>query len=242
MAFRSVTATTNGGSGAIDATLTKPTGTAANDVLLAVYGNAGGSGSTITWPSGFTEFIDFSVGSPDAISYRAAIKIAGGSEPADYTITSSGNDFRCAFILSDSGRDHAAIGTALAGDFSSFFIETNDTTADGLNGVMTGVTALAGDDIIAVCGQIPADATAGTWTSPASYTERVDNPQANYMSLTAATRDAVSAGATGNLTFVLGGGASNAGFSGFVLRLPVAAGGSTAHIYGAYLQMLRSNQ
>lgn len=232
MAFRA--AASNSGS-ANNLTVTKPTGTASGDILLAFWTNAGSNTSTITWPSGFTEEANASQASPDTTTIRCASKVAGGSEPADYNIQSSTNDACCAAILAFSGRDTGAAITPVVTNNTS-------TLSTPITVSLTGVTAANGDDVVWMAAPSLTGTNPGTWTPPTNYTERVDVAHTQYASMGIATRDAVSAGATGNLDGVLTG-SSNAGYGGFVINLAASGGGgSTAHIYAAYLQMLRSNE
>jgi hypothetical protein len=232
MAFRA--AASNAGSGT-SLVVTKPTGTASGDVLMAFWNNAGSGSSTITWPSGFTEEANANMVTPDTTTIRCASKTAGGSEPADYTITSSTNDACTAAILAFSGRDTGAAITPVVTNNTS-------TLSSPITVSLTGVTAANGDDLIWMASPSLTGTNPGTYTAPASFTERVDVAHTQYSSMGIATRDNVSAGATGNIDGTLTG-SSNAGYGGFVINLAASGGGgSTSHIYAAYLSMLRSNE
>lgn len=76
---------TNAGHFASSLTMAKPSGTTSGDLMIAMVG-FGGVGNLITEPAGWTHF----AGSPDTSgggNWEAAFvyKVAGGSEPADYT-------------------------------------------------------------------------------------------------------------------------------------------------------------
>jgi hypothetical protein len=231
MAFRA--AASNSGS-ANNLTVTKPTGTVSGDILLAFWTNAGSSGSTITWPSGFAEEANANLASPDTTTIRCASKVAGGSEPADYNIASSTNDACCAAIVAISGRDTGAAITPSV-------TQNTGTFSTPITVTLNGVTAANGDDLIWMAAPSLTGTNPGTYTAPASFTECVDVAHTQYASMGIAYRDNVSAGATGTIAGTLTG-SSDAGYGGFVINLAVAGGGaSTAHI-GAYLSMLRSNQ
>ena len=119
-----------------------------------------------------------------------------------------------------SGRDTAATVTPVPTS-----VETAQTTP--ISVTLTGVTAASGDDVVFFA---DLDKTVNTdvWSStpPASYSEQqdVDNGWSyGYL----ATRDNVTAGATGALTATATrtSGTGNAGFSGWVFSLPSSGGG-----------------
>lgn len=88
MAFRSIE--TNSTT-ATDLVVTKPAGVVSGDILVA-FGVSDGEVGTYTWPTGFTEVTGSPVSTTaDAQLLGVAIKVAGGSEPANYTITVSSN-------------------------------------------------------------------------------------------------------------------------------------------------------
>ena len=89
---------------ALSVTAVKPTDTAQNELLLALHG-ADGSGS-LTEPSGFTLLSTLSNGS--AIVGEVSHKIAGASEPADYSASRATVDDQILGLLRISGVDTAA--------------------------------------------------------------------------------------------------------------------------------------
>jgi hypothetical protein len=70
-------------------TMTKPTGTATGNLMVAWLTKSGGS-DTYAQPTGWTELID--IGTLNN-SFMLAYKVANGSEPADYTWTTTGTSF-----------------------------------------------------------------------------------------------------------------------------------------------------
>jgi hypothetical protein len=78
-------ATTVNASGTVSKTTSKPAGTAEDDILVFLsYMHDGGS-TAIVWPEEVTELDQDSVPSTD-FAGGAAYKVAGGAEPANYTV------------------------------------------------------------------------------------------------------------------------------------------------------------
>lgn len=71
--------------GETDITADKPTGTVADDVLIALMVC---NNQTVTPPAGWTQFIDETI---EVFGFRGFYKVAGGSEPASYTFTVPSN-------------------------------------------------------------------------------------------------------------------------------------------------------
>lgn len=214
MAYRD--STSNAGSGT-SLVVTAPTGIQNDDILVAAWVNGGFDGGTITWPAGFTEFVaDGSTSGPNSQTFRTAWKRASG-ESGNYTIESDINDFCAAAITVHSGRHTTDPPVAVA---------TVDTgsAASPVSAAATGVTAVAGDDIVYVMIQ---NASSDPWahTSPASYTEREEAGPGNWVSMSVSDRENVSGGATGTITGTLTAAGESGGYAVFVVRIPAAAGG-----------------
>jgi len=101
MAFRSVASNVTAASSLV---VTKPAGAVQDDILIAckVIDN---TGDTITWPTGFVGLTGtpITTSSVDGQQFWVAYKIAGGSEPANYTLQTANNGI--GFIAAYSGRD-----------------------------------------------------------------------------------------------------------------------------------------
>lgn len=67
-------------------TITKPSGVASGDLLVAVLSDGGGTNCTWTPAAGWTEIADETVTPNMSVAY----KVAGGSEGASYAFTSTG--------------------------------------------------------------------------------------------------------------------------------------------------------
>lgn len=228
MAYRSSTqiATTAGLSTQL--IVNRPAGVVQNDIIHLFWVNGGATGSVITWPAGFTEYAQVAdTTTPDTKTIRAAWKRAGSSEPATYTVsTDIGGGDKCVLIaVAHSGRHLTTAPTAVA--------TTQQTAqADPVSIAATGFTATDGDDVIWFAAQVGSGGEAvflWDYAPPTNYTERQEADADAYTSGAAATRDNISAGATGTITGTMTSpDATEAGYGAFVIRLPAAAGGSVS--------------
>jgi hypothetical protein len=223
VAFRS--SSSNAGN-ASSLEITAPSGIQEGDILIAFWSQGGSGSATITWPDGFTLLDSVLVPAADNTN-RVAIKVATSSEPSSYTISSNASDYCVAGIAAFSGRDTEATPT----------VQTTSapTAVEAPIAVdLAGVTAAEGDDIVWIGMRVPSaggSLTSPLWTPPSSYTERIDQNAAFYISASLATRDNVSAGATGTLSGTIGA-SDDAGYAGFVIALPAAGGGEPEEATG----------
>jgi hypothetical protein len=215
MAFRSA-ATANNYNASV--TVTKPTGTANNDIIILVSNSAAG---TLTYPAGFTTFYTFG-------NVVAAWKLAS-SEGADYTITGATSVINV-IAASWSGRSASPALPEVGTD-------SGGTSSPPITAVLTGVTAATGDDIAVFCCNGPVD-NAGVWSStpPTNYTKALDS-DADYVEMFLWYRDNVSSGATGNLsaTLTCTGGSPASGWHGFVVPISAPGGSSIAPLAAYHL-------
>jgi hypothetical protein len=221
MAYRS--ATTNTGSGG-SITVTCPTGVVANDVLYALFSFDGAVTNTVTAPSGWTELLNAGQSAPDGQAARLFRKIAGGSEPGTYAFTynNAGRQISCECVAL-SGRDV----TGTPETFVTLTQQTTNSATPAAVSANTG-TAAANDDIVLFVSTDQAGTTA-TWQmgTPTSYTVR-GNAAAQYACVSVATRDAVSAGAQGSVTFNYSdtsASGTQTGWSTVAIAVKVAGGG-----------------
>lgn len=82
----------------------KPTGTAENDLMIAMTCNASG---TYTAPAGWTEVFD-------STSRGVFYKVAGASEGSSYTFTNSSSQLQDGFILTFRGAAYDTVGAISA--------------------------------------------------------------------------------------------------------------------------------
>jgi len=113
IAYRSVATATNSG------TCSAPSGVASGDIMVATVVWFDSLGLTVTPPSGWTlfstaEFTVFTPGGP--VHSKLYWKLAGGSEPADYTWTISAGPYTEVGILAYSGVDNTTPIDASASD------------------------------------------------------------------------------------------------------------------------------
>ena len=97
------TAGGNNGGGSASITVNKPSGTAQNQVMIAIIGVRGGSGVTVTSPAGWTQ-----LGTNNSTTdLRSSVfyKVSGASEGADYTFTLSTSQKAAGVISTYSGVD-----------------------------------------------------------------------------------------------------------------------------------------
>jgi len=217
MAYGSAAYSFDSADGAGTVTLAVPSG-----ALLILVGMSSGGSDTITFPSGqgFTTGVTgadnvSNNGSNGTIKW--AYKIAGGSEPGSYDISNgSGADLAIGAIYF-TGRSAAALTNYLAttGPSGSAFPGATPIS-------LSGITALALDDILVIEGICQGYTNETyTFTAPTNYTQR-SSVSASVISLGFATRNAVSAGATGALapSVTSASGGSGDAF-GIVISLPI---------------------
>lgn len=229
MAYRSITI----GAGASDTwSPTKPSGVVDGDILtvaVATTETVSIFKSDGTTSAGFSALANATTdGDRSRVGAVKSFTKVASSEPASYVINIGGGNgftFRAA-IVAHSGRSGIGVATA-----------TNDagSSASPTSIPLTGVTAVAGDDIL-VINDIEDTNTTGTYivaSTPASYTDRgsiANNGTFVAGLLDICTRDNVSAGATGTLTSSgsMSGGQGES--CGIVIRIPAAAGGASSKL------------
>lgn len=241
MAFRSASNAV-GSSGTDQVTIGLPAGVADGDVLIYLTET---QAESVTW--GFTPDDEGTFattgGAGRATTFAWATRLAS-SEPADRTISIGGGNGLTikAVCVALSGRSSAVVADEQA---------TNDSGASPtpISTSLTGVTATAGDDIVIVTGAA-ASAASGTpmnFSAPTNYTTRatqeiIGGPfQAGAVAI--ATREAVSAGATGSLAGSWTLGSGHADTAGAVLAFSAGSGGggSTQAPRSMFLRMLMNN-
>src|SRR5574340_515251 len=208
--------TTVGGSSASSIDVAVPAGVVAGDVLLAQVAVRGGSGTTISSPSGWTQLLLDNSGSTirQGIYYR----IAGATEPASYTFTFSSSQRAAGGMVAYRGVDNASpINASLSQDAGS-----------GTSVVAAAITTDASDAQVA---GFFSTARATSFTSVTDtdatvvYAERYDQATAaGTNGVTVMMADGSppkpNAGSTGNVT---GAAADSAAHIGALVALKPAA-------------------
>jgi hypothetical protein len=222
IAFRAV-ATNTATSSPSSVTITKPTGTVDNDVMLAGLSCDGGS---ITPPAGWT--LVQSLPSTDADQIFEVYRKVAASEGANYQFNLSGVFEVVGAIVSYSGCD-----TTTPVNQSSERAGGSDE-ADPQTVVATAITPSVNDCMIVYFGSVDLTNTATvTWTHPGGYTERVDEDGANGLCpLNVAELLQTSAVSTGAVSAVADNNNSRTGETlAILVALAPAGGGGGATIY-----------
>jgi hypothetical protein len=202
-------------------------------ILCTIY-NPGGS-ATITDPAGWTQ--GSTVGLSDvfvnaAQYFHVAVKIAAAGDvgtPTYTTTFSSAPGFVNQTLIALSGRINSSIAAAF-GNVAATAAGARAATPYTYS--ITGLTALAGDDVIVLLGGMDIDVANASWTAPITgYTAQLaafDPSDVNSPPLFSLTKLNVSAGATGTLSATISGpSTSDTTPTAFVLSLPAASGGTT---------------
>jgi hypothetical protein len=205
-------ATASGASGT-SVTVNKPSGTAENDVLIALVYIEDHIGSSITPPSGWTQLRRSDQSGPPPFDYSHVTywKRAGASEPGSYQWSWTGTKYREAFII-------AVQGCATSGDP----IDVEAATVNGAQDdapVAPSVTTTVADTLL-LCIYTSADGGNAVWAPGSSgLTERVDS-----VSMAAYDVAVASAGATGSKTVSCTGGINPEWHVGAAIALKPPAG------------------
>lgn len=203
----------------------KPLGVTVDDILLLTLAMDGQSASVTTWPSGFEEIMQASVGGPDGRTSAVAWKRAGSSEPSTYVITMSGSSGADTLVTCSAWSDRDTTNPPTWSTANN--VGTGSASPVTVNA--NGVTAVAGDDLAWF---VFADTTgpAPSIAPPGGYTERIDTIGNNFAHTAVATNDAVSAGATGTVSGTMTFASGTAGYDAILVRIPMGAGGGGSGI------------
>jgi len=204
---------------------TVPPGVAADDIIIIML-SADGTSSTATngtVPTGFTAFFNNTDVTADSQTVSSAWKRATGADSGSYsfgTSTGAGSNWMCQAVVL-SGRD---TGNPPVAGTSSI---QNTGQSSPVTVSANGVTALSGDDLVWFSAPDPtATGVVTGHTPPSSYTERQDANN-GWTSMSIATLDAASAGATGTISGTLTLSSNTSGYLSLLIRIP-AAGGAVA--------------
>ena len=188
-------------------TVSKPTGTASGDVLLAIVTNRGANAAPSTVPSSWTLLDSAGSSTGDIMWAGLYYLVAGGSEPADYTWSG--------FTDSCSGGMIAVSGADTSAPFDVHAVRYNAAGATGTAGITTTLA-----DTLVVSGYGSYDnnsVTQNSWacaTDPASLTHRLESTSSggNDSAVGAATAAKATAGATGASSYTFSASRSSVGF------------------------------
>lgn len=218
MALRQSTSN-NGASGSINTTV--PAGVQSGDiVILSATNDYVGYDFASIKPSGFTTLYTSAI-TTDGQTVWIGWKRLTGADSGSYTFTDAGNPgaWVCQAVAL-SGRH--ATNNPVATENIQNTGQTNPVTVTA-----TGVTAVAGDDLVWVSGpDVSATGIGNGHTPPTNYSELQDQEN-GFSNLSIALRENVSAGATGNIsgTFAITSGTS--GWVAYLVRVPAAVTNTT---------------
>ena len=178
-------------------TITKPSGTAFNDGLVASIAVTPSS-ATITPPSDWTLVRRLNNAGPTSNSLAVYYKVANGVEPASYTWTTSGATFTVGGVQSFSGIDTA----------TPIDVENGQSTASSLSHAAPAITTTVANTMIVTS---HAFASSSTWTPPSGMTESFDRPSgasgATGLTIEGSRVLLAVAGSTGTKTATVAGNA-----------------------------------
>jgi RHS repeat-associated protein len=158
-AFRAAASATTTGT---TLTITKPSGTATNDVLVASIAVTP-STATITPPSGWNLVRRSDNAGPTSNSLAVYYKVAVSGEPASYAWGVSGASFAVGGVQGFTGIDTA----------SPIDIENGQSTPSSLTHTAPGITTSVANAMLVAS---HAFASSRTWTAPSGMTESFDRP------------------------------------------------------------------
>jgi hypothetical protein len=179
--------------------LNVPSGTLAGDVMIATVDVE--NAPALTVPGGWTT-IDDTVSTSSNNRGATYYKVAGSSEPANYTWSWTGNQHNAGGIVSFSGVDNTNVI-----DNSGTAHSTN--SAAGTASLACNALTTAATDAMLVCSSMNAtSAGTNTLTPPTGMIEQyeVKNPTSTFMLTSANYATQPAAGATGNKTVNFGAG------------------------------------
>ncbi|HEY7172610.1 MAG TPA: C25 family cysteine peptidase [Vicinamibacterales bacterium] len=157
IAFRSAAA---GGGASGNLTITKPAGTALNDVMVAAVGVRPNT-VTITPPAGWTLLRRTNNANPTAHSLAIYYKAAGAAEPANYSWTLSANTGNAGGISSFSGVDVN----------NPIDVDAGQNTAAALTHTAPSITTTKANTMIVGAFAM---SSAASWTRPPAMAEALD--------------------------------------------------------------------
>jgi hypothetical protein len=204
--------------GATVTTVTQPSGLTNGDIVLVSFSS---DFTGITWgtPTGWTLLAGPTAITTDEQTIALYGCIYDGTQ--SWVWTPNGGSDQMAIAARWTGRLTTSLASAVT------VVATTPVEGSNTSIVLTGATAASGDDIAAFS-MLDTNGGTVTQTPPGSYTERVDQTN-GFTSCSLATRDNVSAGATGNLTFTASAGTA---YSGWVVRLATANVGVLLDVVG----------
>ncbi|NTU49792.1 MAG: hypothetical protein HGA87_02680 [Desulfobulbaceae bacterium] len=193
---------------------------AGDDVILVCTRDAPAENYATTKPSGFST-LDIASLTGDGQQIFVGHKKLSSAESGTYTFGTQPDSWYwvCqAFLF--RGRD--ATDPIPVGGIT--VAELNSPVSSPVSITAAGLTAEEGDDLLYLAAPDTISSTTGTFTPPSGFTERTDAHADLWANLSGATKEAVSAGATGSVTGVFTASGTSAGYAAYLIRLKAASG------------------
>lgn len=217
MALRSTSSSTS------SLTVPVPASAAIDDIaiIVATVDTAAAVFETADWPAGFAELAQADV-TRDGQTCAVGWKRLTAADSGIYTFGSPGASIGIIHCLLFSGR-HATDPPVV----SSNAID-NTALTDPVSIVANGVTAVAGDDLVWISvPDVTASGAGNGHAVPSGYTEQLDTENA-FHNMCSATKENVSAGATGTQTGTFSITSGTSGYAAWTVRIPSTGGGGGA--------------
>ncbi|WP_326646693.1 hypothetical protein OG884_18880 [Streptosporangium sp. NBC_01755] len=173
--------------------ITKPAGTAADDILIAFHSTDEGTLANMGTPTGGATWQSLATrGSGGSFDLRSKVwwKVAGGSEPADYTFTQN-----------SAGRGCVAIAAIVGADITTPVVAQTGNDAFSATAPTPGITPAGSSDLELRWAAAYPDFEAGTWTPPPGYSEESDQQAGGNTMASLAVKALTSNVATGTVNF-----------------------------------------
>lgn len=156
-------------------TVTKPTGTASGDLLVAVIATDETSNTWLTYPSGFAEPATNGKSTQTSTQpkFQVATKVAGGSEPANYAFPIPTFMANIVWLFAVQG----VTGTPIVVPS----VVARSTTATSTASSVTYATHQAANPLVVTAYASISQYTATTFTTPTSMTTAGGNVNAAWM-------------------------------------------------------------
>lgn len=214
-------------------------------IILATCMTTGGDEGTITDPSGFTAggsllpaLADVNIDSSTAFLH-IAVKIAGSGDVGTptYSTTFDTPAYWSQQLYVFSGRKNSSVNAAFNNQGET---ASSAETATPFTYNLTGLTALAGDDVVAiVCEASPTARSTYTYSMAITgYSNNLNSIGANTFSpgLSVLSKQGVSAGAFGPLSATISAtGSVSPSVAGIVMSLPAASGSTCPRCSGFFM-------
>ncbi len=183
---------TNAGFGNNATTIAVPSGTTSGDLLVAILQVSKESTAAPTTPTGFAQIGSTATAGTGANGVsKVCYRFASGSEPASYTVSSTGGGTMVPFMFALVGVD-----TTTPFDASPVWVTT---TAAG------SVTTTVAGSVLLTCHAVLSSTAPSSWTAPTGMTAGATGRSGNYENAAVFYQTISNAGSTGTRTATANG-------------------------------------